>query len=66
MTDVAEGSAAGVDESVVDARGHVPGESSMWFFVIGDLLIFAVYFGAIYGGILGPGRNGPSGFAGTG
>lgn len=24
--------------------GHVPGESSMWFFVIGDLLIFAVYF----------------------
>jgi nitric oxide reductase NorE protein len=44
MTDVAEGSAAGVDESVVDVRGHVPGESSMWFFVIGDLLIFAVYF----------------------
>lgn len=44
MTDVAEGSAAGVDESVIDERGHVPGESSMWFFVIGDLLIFAVYF----------------------
>ena len=46
MTDVAEGSATGVDESqrVDGARGHVPGESSMWFFVIGDLLIFAVYF----------------------
>ena len=24
--------------------GHVPGESSMWFFIIGDLLIFGVYF----------------------
>lgn len=24
--------------------GHMPGESSMWFFVIGDLFIFAVYF----------------------
>src|SRR3546814_9685806 len=23
---------------------HLPGESSMWFFVIGDLFIFAVYF----------------------
>ena len=46
MTDVAEGSAAGVDEArrVADTRGHVPGEASMWFFVIGDLLIFAVYF----------------------
>jgi nitric oxide reductase NorE protein len=46
MTDVAEGSATGVNESrrVADTRGHVPGEASMWFFVIGDLLIFAVYF----------------------
>lgn len=25
-------------------RGHLPGEPSMWFFVIGDLLIFAFYF----------------------
>ena len=25
-------------------RGHVPGDSSMWFFVIGDLFIFGVYF----------------------
>lgn len=23
---------------------HLPGESSMWFFIIGDLLIFGVYF----------------------
>jgi nitric oxide reductase NorE protein len=46
MTDVAEGSATGVDQSqrAADTRGHVPGEASMWFFVIGDLLIFAVYF----------------------
>lgn len=26
------------------AAGHVPGEPSMWFFVIGDLFIFGVYF----------------------
>lgn len=44
MTDVAEGATTDVDESAVAARGHVPGESSMWFFVVGDLLIFAVYF----------------------
>jgi len=24
--------------------GRVPGESSMWFFIIGDLVIFGVYF----------------------
>jgi nitric oxide reductase NorE protein len=41
MTDVAED--AGVDQSS-GTRGHVPGESSMWFFVVGDLLIFGVYF----------------------
>lgn len=23
---------------------HLPGESSMWFFIVGDLLIFGVYF----------------------
>jgi nitric oxide reductase NorE protein len=45
MTDVARGSTTGVDESEEPAaRGHVPGDSSMWFFVIGDLLIFGVYF----------------------
>lgn len=26
------------------APRHLPGEPSMWFFVIGDLMIFAVYF----------------------
>ena len=26
------------------SRGHVPGEGAMWFFVLGDLLIFGVYF----------------------
>ncbi len=25
-------------------RGRLPGESSMWFFVLGDLIIFGVYF----------------------
>lgn len=24
--------------------GYIPGESSMWFFILGDLLIFGVYF----------------------
>jgi nitric oxide reductase NorE protein len=45
MTDVAQGPTTDVDESPPpSARGHVPGASSMWFFVIGDLLIFGVYF----------------------
>ena len=46
MTNVAEGVTPGVDNSRPDdrRRGHVPGDSSMWFFVIGDLLIFGVYF----------------------
>jgi nitric oxide reductase NorE protein len=26
------------------SSGYLPGESSMWFFIIGDLLIFGVYF----------------------
>jgi nitric oxide reductase NorE protein len=45
MTEVAQDSTADVDRSPQPAaRGHVPGDSSMWFFVIGDLLIFGVYF----------------------
>jgi nitric oxide reductase NorE protein len=45
MTDVAQGSTTDVEKSPQNAaKGHVPGASSMWFFVIGDLLIFAVYF----------------------
>jgi nitric oxide reductase NorE protein len=27
-----------------NVRSHIPGEKSMWFFVIGDLIIFGVYF----------------------
>jgi nitric oxide reductase NorE protein len=26
------------------SSGYLPGESSMWFFILGDLLIFGVYF----------------------
>ena len=45
MTDVARGSTPQVDKPQrAGARGHVPGDSSMWFFVIGDLLIFGGYF----------------------
>jgi nitric oxide reductase NorE protein len=45
MTDVARGSTAEAEKPQrAEARGHVPGDSSMWFFVIGDLLIFGVYF----------------------
>jgi nitric oxide reductase NorE protein len=28
----------------LSVRNHIPGEKSMWFFVVGDLLIFGVYF----------------------
>lgn len=46
MTDVAEERTDGVGRTQRDAdtHGHVPGDPSMWFFVIGDLLIFGVYF----------------------
>lgn len=46
MTEVAESSPGRLADPTrkVKARGHLPGESSMWFFVIGDLLIFGVYF----------------------
>jgi nitric oxide reductase NorE protein len=45
MTEVAEGSAdVGQSRQTAVAHGHLPGEASMWFFVIGDLLIFGVYF----------------------
>jgi len=32
------------DRNASTIRAHLPGEPSMWFFVIGDLLIFALYF----------------------
>lgn len=44
MTNAAAMPAAGRDDRQPRARGHLPGESSMWFFVIGDLFIFGVYF----------------------
>lgn len=42
MTELAESIGTPHPDSKV--RNHIPGESSMWFFVIGDLLIFGVYF----------------------
>jgi nitric oxide reductase NorE protein len=46
MTSAVDTAAAASDigEKKPLAPGHVPGESSMWFFIIGDLLIFGVYF----------------------
>lgn len=46
MTEVEAGPGIGTNAMTPSprARGHLPGESSMWFFVIGDLLIFAAYF----------------------
>ena len=46
MTDVAEGRTGDLGASQRDdtGRGHIPGDPSMWFFVIGDLLIFGLYF----------------------
>jgi nitric oxide reductase NorE protein len=45
MTDVAKGTTSRLEKPPgAQARGHVPGDSSMWFFVIGDLLIFGGYF----------------------
>ncbi|WP_431240245.1 cytochrome c oxidase subunit 3 family protein [Mycolicibacterium aichiense] len=51
MTEVAEGRFDNLSDPDPDhhARGHIPGDPSMWFFVIGDLLIFSVYFiGYVY------------------
>lgn len=46
MTDLVSGSPpAGVgDDRKTPGRNHIPGDSSMWFFVIGDLIIFGAYF----------------------
>lgn len=51
MTNIAEDRADDLSESQRDhaSGGHVPGDPSMWFFVIGDLFIFGIYFvGYIY------------------
>ncbi|MCV7278936.1 cytochrome c oxidase subunit 3 [Mycolicibacterium flavescens] len=44
MTSVSENVGALDTSRKPTGGGHLPGESSMWFFVIGDLLIFAFYF----------------------
>jgi nitric oxide reductase NorE protein len=45
MTELAAGPAdVRHDRRKADGRNHIPGDASMWFFVIGDLLIFGVYF----------------------
>ncbi len=46
MTELAEESTTGTGKTPrnTEARGHLPGDPSMWFFVIGDLIIFGVYF----------------------
>ncbi|RDH77224.1 cytochrome c oxidase subunit 3 family protein [Mycolicibacterium moriokaense] len=46
MTDLAEGQRGSVGHPPRNTKvgRHVPGEPSMWFFVIGDLIIFGVYF----------------------
>jgi nitric oxide reductase NorE protein len=46
MTGVVAGSIGHVRDArrTSALRNHLPGESSMWFFVIGDLIIFGAYF----------------------
>jgi len=45
MTEIAQEFSTGPGNTRnIDARRHVPGDPSMWFFVIGDLIIFGVYF----------------------
>lgn len=44
MTEVAERFRTATAGRDGEQRSHLPGEASMWFFVIGDLLIFAAYF----------------------
>lgn len=44
MTEVAQELGTAHAARTALARRHVPGDGSMWFFVIGDLIIFGVYF----------------------
>ena len=46
MTQTAENTLAVADLETNNSSvsGYLPGESSMWFFILGDLLIFGVYF----------------------
>lgn len=46
ITNAVESSSAADDfgKEKNSSLGYIPGESSMWFFILGDLLIFGVYF----------------------
>jgi nitric oxide reductase NorE protein len=46
MTEVSEEFSTGAASTPrnTEVRGHLPGAPSMWFFVIGDLIIFGAYF----------------------
>lgn len=44
MTATALGQPAGVVDAQPSRTSHLPGELSMWVFVLGDLVIFGVYF----------------------
>jgi nitric oxide reductase NorE protein len=46
MTEITADSSTGTGNAPrnIDARRHLPGEPGIWFFVIGDLIIFSVYF----------------------
>ncbi|MGE2726994.1 cytochrome c oxidase subunit 3 [Mycolicibacterium pulveris] len=44
MTEVSTDMRVGTAARKAVKRRHIPGEPSMWFFVIGDLIIFGVYF----------------------
>lgn len=46
MTELADGPIGSIDAKQSNSKvpNHIPGEPSMWFFVIGDLIIFGVYF----------------------
>ena len=51
MTEIAQEFSTGTGNTRnIDARRHVPGDPSMWFFVIGDLIIFGLYFVGIDAG----------------
>lgn len=44
MTEVSEHFGTQTSDSQNAVRGRLPGDPSMWFFVIGDLIIFGIYF----------------------
>jgi nitric oxide reductase NorE protein len=44
MTEVSEDAVTDGPQLDTLRRRHIPGDPSMWFFVVGDLIIFGVYF----------------------